>query len=169
MLFYTSWSQICTKNLESWTWPVDSACFVYIPPFLSSCLSSIHALPIVMLFWKLFRGTKFFPSSVFPYRFFYLYGSLCFIPLTPNPIIFLAASCQLSLRGNVISLDPRNWNIIPILFLALHVPFFPSISRIFQLCFYLPVYLTMDPFISLEAIYGVGVMCIFVCQCVLSI
>ena len=77
---------------------VGPTCFVHILPSLSSCLSSTYTLPTVTLFLKLFKETKSFASSMFSYRFFSLYGLLYFIPLTPNPIIFLAASHQLSLR-----------------------------------------------------------------------
>ena len=49
---------------------------VHVLPFLSSCLSCTHALCIVTLSLKLFKGTKYFLSSGFSCKFFSLCGLL---------------------------------------------------------------------------------------------
>ena len=126
---------------NAWRGP---ACSVHVLPFLSSCFFCTHALSIVALSLKLFKGAKFFPTSEFSYRFF----PRCELLNPPHSFPTLLFPCWLPLHLNskwdVTPLDFPKWNVISVLFWALPVPSFHSTSHPLQWYLYLHVYLFDD-------------------------
>ena len=147
------------------------ACSVHVLPFLSSCLSGTHALSIVTLSLKFFKGARFFPASEFSYRYF-LNPVNYFTP--PHSLPTLLFPCWLPLhlnsKWNVSPLDLPKWNVISVLFWTLLFHRFIALvilcNDIFTCTF---IYLMTTPSISLEATCGIRRRCIFLHYCVLSI